>query len=121
MDNGDMAGLMALFSDDIQWSFTGMGTLDKEGLQGLAQSFKTAFPDLNHTVDDQLAEGDQVVTPLTVRGAPRGDLMGIPPSNKQIEIRAINIHKVVGGQMVEAKTVVDMMGLMQQIGAIPTP
>jgi steroid delta-isomerase-like uncharacterized protein len=121
LDKGDMAGMMALFSDDIQWTFTGMGTLDKEALQGLIQGFGAAFPDMQHAVDEQVAEGDRVVTPLTFQGTHKGDLMGIPPSNKRVEIRGVNVHKVVGGQMVEGETVLDMMSLMQQIGAVPIP
>ena len=62
-----------------------------------------------------------VVTPLTFRGTQTGELQGIPPSGKQAEVRAINIHRVVAGKIVDAETVVDMMGLMQQIGAIPGP
>ena len=121
LDKGDISGLMALCSDDMQWSFTGVGKLDKEAIQGLVQGFRAAFPDMQHTVDEQFAEGDRVVTPLTFRGTHKGDLMGVPSSNKQVEFRGINIHKVVVGQTVEAETVLDMMGLMQQIGAIPTP
>jgi predicted ester cyclase len=61
-----------------------------------------------------------VVTPVTFLGTHQGELMGIPASNKSVEIRGINIHKIVGGKMVEAGTVLDMMGLMQQIGVIPS-
>ncbi|MDP7103608.1 MAG: ester cyclase [SAR202 cluster bacterium] len=120
MDKGDIPGPTALFSDDIQWTFTGMRALDKDALGGLAQGFYTAFPDMQHAVDAQTSEGDQVVTPVTFLGTHQGELMGIPASNKSVEIRGINIHKIVGGKMVEAGTVLDMMGLMQQIGAIPS-
>jgi predicted ester cyclase len=61
-----------------------------------------------------------VVTPVTFRGTHQGELMGIPASNKSVEIRGINIHKIGGGKMMEAGTVLDMMGLMQQIGVIPS-
>ncbi len=97
-----------------------MGALDKDALGGLAQGFHAAFPDMQHSVDSQTSEGDQVVTPVTFRGTHQGELMGIPASNKSVEIRGTNIHKIVDGKMVEAETVLDMMGLMQQIGAIPS-
>lgn len=121
LDKGDMDGMMELFSDDVSWRFTGVGTLDKASLQGLIQGFGEAFPDMQHIIDDQFTEGDMVVTPLTFRGTQTGELQGIPPSGKQAEVRAINIHRVVAGKIVDAETVVDMMGLMQQIGAIPGP
>ncbi len=75
---------------------------------------------MQHTIDAEVAEGDMVATSLTFRGTHKGELMGIPPSGKQVEIRGINIHQVVGGKIVDAETVIDMMALMQHIGAVPT-
>ena len=121
LDKADLDGMMGLFADNIVWNFTGMGALNRESLPGLIQGFGAAFPDMQHTVDAQTAEGDSVATPLTFRGTHTGDLMGIPPTGKQVEIRGINIHRAVDGKIVEAETVVDMMALMQQIGAIPSP
>lgn len=120
VDKGDKEGIMRLFSDKMVWRFTGVPEpLNKEGVTGLIQAFRTAFPDMKHILDQQVAEGDQVVTPLTFRGTQKGEMQGIPPSGKQVEIRGISIHRVVGGKIVGAETVVDMMALMQQIGAIP--
>jgi steroid delta-isomerase-like uncharacterized protein len=76
---------------------------------------------MQHSLDPQIAEGDRVVTPLTFRATHRGELQGIPASGKRVEIRALNIHRILGGKIAQAETVVDMMGLMQQIGAIPAP
>ncbi len=121
MDKGDMEGMIGHFSDGVVYRFTGMGTLDKKGFQGLIQGFRGAFPDMKHTIDAQVAEGDRVATPVTFRGTHTGELMGIPPSGKQVEVRALSVHRIAGGKVVDAETVVDMMGIMQQIGAIPTP
>lgn len=121
LDNGDIGAVMELFADDLVWRFSGMGALDKKGLHGLIQAFCTAFPDMKHILDPQTAEGEWVTTPLTFRGTHKGDMMGIPPSGKSVEIRGINIHRVVDGKIVEAETVVDMLTLMQQIGAVPAP
>jgi steroid delta-isomerase-like uncharacterized protein len=122
LDRGDMPGMMALFADNLAWRFTGQPTpLTKATIAGLIQGFRTAFPNMKHLLDAQVAEGDWVATPLTFRGTHTGNLMGIPPSGKPVEARGINLHRVSGGKIVEAETVVDLMALMQQIGAVPTP
>ncbi|MFQ6046928.1 MAG: ester cyclase [Gemmatimonadales bacterium] len=121
LDKGDMDAIAELFAEDILWRFSGMGALDKKGIEGLIQGFRTAFPDMRHTLDAQTAEGDWVTTPLTFTATHKGDMMGVPPPGKRVDVRGINVHRVVEGKIVEAETVVDMLGLMQQIGAIPVP
>ena len=122
LDKGDVDGIMSLFSDEITWSFPGVPVpLNKDGLGGLIQSFRTAFPDMKHTIRNQIAEGNQVATALTFQGTQTGELQGIPPSGKQAEFSGLNIHRIRDGKIIEAETAFDMMTLMQQIGAIPTP
>ncbi len=82
-------------------------------------TFLKAFPDLQVTVDDLVAEEDKVVARFTVRGTHRGTLMGIAPTGKNIEISAISIMRVDGGKFVEEWEVYDALGMMQQLGAIP--
>ena len=61
-----MDGIGPLFADDFTWRFTGMPEpLNKETLGGMVQAFKVAFPDMKHTLDTQITEGNTVVTPLT--------------------------------------------------------
>ncbi len=121
LDRGDFEGISALCADNLQWKFTGQpAPLTKDTLPGLFQGFRAAFPDMIHTLDTQHSDGDWVVTPLTFRATHTGDLMGIPPSGKKVEFRAINIHRVSEGKMVEAETVFDMMAMIQHIGAAPS-
>ncbi len=120
LDAGNIDGLMDLLDDDVQWKFHGVGDLTKESLSGLIEGFSTAYPDMSHTLSEQSAEGSTVTTPLTFNGTHQGELMGIPASGKSVEMRAINIHEVVDGKITSGETVPDMMGMMQQIGAIPS-
>jgi steroid delta-isomerase-like uncharacterized protein len=92
-----------------------------EGVKGFVQMYRSAFPDTHITVEDQIAEGDDVVTRWTGRGTHQGELFGIPPSGNQIEISGITIDRFSGGKGVESWTNYDNLGLMQQIGAIPEP
>ena len=81
--------------------------------------FFSAFPDLQGTVEDLLAEGDKVAVRITWRGANTGNFMGMPPTNKQVAFTSINIFRLVNGKIAENWPQIDMMGLMQQLGVIP--
>jgi len=94
-----------------------------EGLEGLKHSitmYRTAFPDVHFTVEDQIAEGDTVVTRWTARGTHQGPLMGIPPTGKQAMVTGISITRVASGKVVESWTNFDALGLLQQLGAVPS-
>lgn len=94
---------------------------DREGVKMLFGGLRRAFPDLTATVHDQVAEGDKVATRKTLAGTHRGDLWGIPATGRQVAFGVIDILRVVDGKMVEHWTVVDQLGLMQQLGVIPAP
>ena len=83
--------------------------------------YRKAFPDIQLTVEDLIAEGDKVVTRWTARGTHRGELMGIPASGNRVEVTGISIDRIEGGQFVESWSNYDALGTMQQIGAIPEP
>ena len=93
------------------------------GLEGFKQSvtmFRNAFPDLEISSDDQITAGDKVAVVWTARGTHLGDLMGIAPTGKRIEVRGMYMYRFADGKVVERAGARDMLGLMQQIGAIPT-
>jgi len=83
--------------------------------------FFSAFPDLQGTLEDILGEGDKVVTRVTWRGSNTGSLMGMPPTGKPVAFQGINIFRLANGKIAENWPQVDMMGLMQQLGPVPTP
>jgi steroid delta-isomerase-like uncharacterized protein len=92
-----------------------------EGIAHLLAPYRAAFPDVHMTVDAQVAEGERVATRYTFRGTHRGDLMGIPPTGKQVEMTGTTIARIVDGKMVEAWVNYDLLGMMQQLGVIPAP
>ena len=92
-----------------------------EGFKQYATMVRTAFPDFNLTIVDQVAEGDREVHRITGRGTHKGTFMDIPPTNKDIEINGIIIDRIAGGKVVESWAQVDMFGMMQQLGVIPPP
>ena len=89
-----------------------------DGLKAIMTGFRAAFPDLHFSIEDQIAEGDKVVTRWTMRGTHAGEFMGLPPSGKQITTAGMQIERVVDGQIVEHWRKSDDLGLMQQLGAL---
>jgi predicted ester cyclase len=81
--------------------------------------FRAAFPDMEVVTEDLFAEGDRVADRVTVRGTHQGEFNGIPPSGQRIEMEEIHIARIVDGMIVERWTQLDMLGLLQRIGAIP--
>lgn len=83
--------------------------------------YRAAFPDVQSTIEDTIAEGDKVVTRWTARGTHRGALMGIPPTGKELTVTGMGILRIEGGRIMEAWGIFDQFGMLQQIGVIPTP
>lgn len=82
-------------------------------------AYRSAFPDLEMTVEDQIAEGDKVVTRWTARGTHEGDFMGIEATGKTTAVAGMTVHRLADGKIAEAWAHWDTMGLMQQLGVIP--
>jgi len=68
-----------------------------------------------------VAEGDKVAARVTWTGTHKGEIMGIPPTNKKVTISLITISRIAGGKIVEDHGQFDALGLMRQLGAVPTP
>jgi steroid delta-isomerase-like uncharacterized protein len=95
--------------------------LDREGQKQRIAGFHKAMPDLDFVVDDLFAEGDRVVFRVTIRGTHQGAFMGVAPTGKQVTVTAIDIARLENGKIVDHWGQMDMLGLMQQLGLIPTP
>lgn len=91
-----------------------------EGRKMFYAAMLAAFPDMQVRVEDAFAEGDKLVTRWSARGTHQGDMMGVPPTGKQISISGIAIDRFESGQSVEHWEVFDQVGLMQQLGVIPS-
>ena len=90
------------------------------GLNQFVQIYRGAFPDVRLTINDQIAEGDQVVTRWTATGTHKGELMGIAPTGKHATVTGVDIDRYEGGKVVEAWASYDMLGLLQQLGVVPS-
>jgi len=92
-----------------------------ESVRQYATMMRAAFPDLYYTVEDQIAEGDKVVTRYKAGGTHQGELMSIAPTGNRVEITGISIMRIDGGKIEEIWENYDTLGMMQQLGVIPPP
>jgi steroid delta-isomerase-like uncharacterized protein len=90
-----------------------------EGLKEMVETYRSAIADLRITIDQQFTEGDCVATRFTVRGTHEGDLMGTPPTGRGVEFTGITISRCRDGKIVEEWELVDTVGLLRQVGALP--
>jgi steroid delta-isomerase-like uncharacterized protein len=90
-----------------------------EGFKQFVSVYRSAFPDLHFTIEDQFAEGDRVVARWTARGTHKGELMGIPATGKPVVVTGIDIYHIRSGKAVESWINWDALGMMQQLGVIP--
>src|SRR5215207_544079 len=95
--------------------------VDLDGLKSFVGTWRASFPDWHSTVKELIAEGDKVAERWTGRGMHRGELQGIPPTGKRVEVPGSVFYRIAGGKIVEFRGRLDMMSLMQQLGALIKP
>ena len=93
----------------------------RDGLKQFMGEYLRAYPDARITIEDQLVEGDRVVTRWTGRGTQTGQFMEMPPSGKRVAVQGVQIDRLSGGKIVESWTLFDQLGMLQQLGAVPAP
>jgi steroid delta-isomerase-like uncharacterized protein len=97
------------------------GPLDRAAFAQFGKAFHAAFADERLTVEDQVAEGDRVVTRLTETATHVGPFMGIPPTGRMVRMTGIWIDRVVDGTIVERWSEFDQLGMLGQLGLVPAP
>ena len=124
--NKDKATALAVIDELCATDFVlhRVGGEEIHGIKDFKKSmceFFDAFPDNQFKIDDMFAEGDKVAIRCTVTATHRSEYVGIPPTNKKITLWAIEIDRIVSGKFVEGWSRYDTLGLMQQLGVVPTP
>lgn len=91
----------------------------REGQRAMWTMSREAFPNMRFAVEDMLQEGDKVVARLTITGTHKGEFLGLPASNKDISVQAIDIFQYRDGKLVAHWGVTDFAGMMAQMGVTP--
>lgn len=87
-----------------------------EGLKMVARLYRGAFPDMVMTIDDQIAEGDRVVTRWSCRGTHTGNLAELPPTGRKVTVIGTSVERFASGKVVESWINWDFAGMMRQLG-----
>ena len=87
-------------------------------LKDVVQDNLSAFPDLHVTIEDQISEGDKVVTRSIAQGTQLGTYRGVPPTGKPVTYVVVNIHRLRDGKIIEGWRVVDRLDIAHQLGAV---
>lgn len=117
----DMDAVDELATDDFTPHSWGEMPPGRDSLKAAQQRVSQGLSDARMTVEDVIAEGDRVAVRLTSHGRHDGEFMGMPASGKEYTISEIHIFRIRDGQVAEHWRDADMLGLMQQLGALPAP
>lgn len=121
ISDGDIDGFGRLVAEGfIEHEETPGLSPTKEGVLELFRGYRAAFPDMRMDVEDIIASGDRTVSRVKVSGTHDGEFLGMPPSGRRIEVPLIDIMRFDDvGLISEHWGVVDMLSMLQQLGAMP--
>jgi steroid delta-isomerase-like uncharacterized protein len=91
-----------------------------KGYLTIIAMMRSGFPDIQWTVEDMISENNKVAVRFIMRGTHQGEFFGVPPTGKPIAVQAMNFYRLADDQIIEEFGQPDMLGLLTQIGAVPT-
>lgn len=92
-----------------------------KGLQDVLKGMKAAFPNIHWSIEEQMSDGDRVMTRFVWTGTHRGPFLGIPPTGRPVSVWGIVIDRIVDGRIKQTRIIMDALGMMAQMGALPPP
>jgi predicted ester cyclase len=114
----NISAIEEFFIPDCPARLPGIPPTDREGFRQFVAMLYTAFPDLHHTVEEQIAENDKVASIINVCGTHKGDFQSIPPTGRQVMFEDFMITRIQGGKVVELWAQFDALKLLQQLGVL---
>ena len=122
LNKGQIETAGEFFWDDVveQVPFPGQGP-GLAGLKEVLRGFRNAFPDIHWSVEEQIAEGDKVVTRFEWTGTHQAEFFGVPATGKPVKVWGIVIDQFEGEKIKDTRIIMDALGLMMQLGAFPAP
>jgi steroid delta-isomerase-like uncharacterized protein len=115
---GDLSVVDEVAASDLVIHAPSQDIRGREGAKQYISMLRAAFPDLQFTIEDQIAEGDTVVTRWIANGTHKGSFQGVPATGRKIRLVGTDIDRMTDGRVVECWAHVDEFGLMQQLGAV---
>jgi steroid delta-isomerase-like uncharacterized protein len=123
VNGGQVEVVDELFSPEFSWQmpFSPETQHGPEAMKGMVSTLRGAFSDFDVRVEELIAEGDKVVARVTASGTQDAELMGMPASNKSATWKIVHVFTVRDGTITDDITVTDRMGMMEQLGHVPSP
>ncbi|MEU8863171.1 ester cyclase [Streptomyces umbrinus] len=119
LPTGDPALARKFISPGIVMHFAGTTQQGRDTYLGVVAANMKAFPDLEWTVEDMRAEGDTVAVRYVMTGTHQGPFAGVEATGKAIRAESMAFYRLAGGKIVEERAQLDMLGILQQMGAAP--
>ena len=118
INQGRMDSAAQFVWEDVveQVPFPGQGP-GLEGLKDVLRGMRAAFPDLDFSIEEQIAEGDKVASRFEWTGTHRDTFLGVPATGRQVRVWGIVIDRLEGGRIKDTRIIMDIFGLMMQLGA----
>jgi len=122
INRGNIDATGQYFREDMveQVPFPGQGP-GIAGLQDVLRGMRTAFPDLHFAIEEQIAEGDKVLTRFEWTGTHRAEFLGVPATGRPVKVWGMVMDRLVDGKIKDTRIIMDTLGLMIQMGVIPPP
>lgn len=114
----DYVNHQASVDPHVQPAVSAVDICGAEIFKALVRAWREGFPDVRTTVEDQIAEGDRVVTRWVSRGRQTGCWRDIAATGREMVVEGISIDRIVDGRVVETWTNWDLLGLLEQLGAV---
>ncbi len=121
-NQGNLAAIDELVAPDgishhLSWGMPA----NRLGFKQWIALLRTAFPDLQCSIEDEIIEGDKIAAHWTMRGTHMGLFLGNSPTNKPILVQGLTYARIENDQIIENWTMIDQMGVLQQLGLVPPP
>ena len=119
-DNIEATG--TFFHDDVIEAvpFPGQGP-GVDGIKDVLRGMRAGFPDIRWAVDEQIAEGEKLMTRFEWTGTHQGAFLGIAATGRAVKVWGVVIDRFVEGKVKETRIIMDTLGLMMQLGVMPPP
>lgn len=121
MDNHDFDAFRNILAEGFEATVNGGDAMTAAEFEGMGRAFTAAFTNGRHNINRQICEGDWVASDVTWTAIHSGEFNGVPASNRPVRVAAKAFDRIKNGKVAEHHTMIDTMGLMAQIGAIPVP
>lgn len=120
VNRGDLELVYQLISPEYAYFEPTVGSMrGREGYKGIVTTYRNAFPDLKLVIDEQIAEGETVVTRWRGEGTHGGELMGVTPTGRRVSVQGVVISRIKNGQLVDDFECYDVLGMLRQLGVAP--